>query len=107
MISKEGTKHRYEKIKKLGQGSYGSVTKVFDHESEKTRALKKIKFTAQDDGIPINAIRQISILKRIDHHHIIRYLNLNIEESMTYIIIGNHLNYISYQNMLMKICMNI
>lgn len=46
MIQKQGAKHRYEKIKKLGQGSYGSVTKVFDHDSEKTRALKKIKFTA-------------------------------------------------------------
>lgn len=41
----------------MGEGSYGSVTKVFDHDAQSIRALKKIKFTAEDDGIPINAIR--------------------------------------------------
>lgn len=54
---KESKQNRYEKIKKLGEGAYGSVTKVFDHETQTIRALKKIKFTAEDDGIPINAIR--------------------------------------------------
>lgn len=33
-IKEADKQNRYEKIKKLGEGAYGSVTKVFDHESQ-------------------------------------------------------------------------
>ena len=70
--TKQSKQNRYEKIKKLGEGAYGSVTKVFDHETQTIRALKKIKFTAEDDGVPVNAIREIAMLKRISHPNIIK-----------------------------------
>jgi serine/threonine protein kinase len=40
-------KKRFEKIKKIGEGTYGSVSKVFDNKLKKIIAVKKIKF--QDD----------------------------------------------------------
>ena len=45
---KEEKKNRYDKIKKLGEGAYGCVNKVYDHESKTIKALKKIKFTNED-----------------------------------------------------------
>jgi serine/threonine protein kinase len=36
---------RYKKMEKIGEGTYGSVVLVFDHQLNKTIAVKKIKMT--------------------------------------------------------------
>ena len=69
---KESTRNRYEKIKKLGEGAYGSVNKVYDHQTKCVKALKKIKFTNEDEGIPVNSIREISYLRKLNHPNIIK-----------------------------------
>jgi serine/threonine protein kinase len=51
------------KEKKLGEGTYGVVTKVYDLRKNKYVALKKIKLSQQDDeGVPSTTIREIAIL---------------------------------------------
>ena len=66
-IDKQHKKNRYEKLKKLGEGAYGSVTKVYDHEEKCFKALKKIRFTNEDEGIPVHAIREVALLKKLSH----------------------------------------
>lgn len=56
-VMKEVIKNRFEKKKKLGEGSFGEVHKVFDSKSQCFQALKRIKFLPDDEGIPVNAIR--------------------------------------------------
>lgn len=48
---------RFTKIKKIGEGSYGTVNQVYDNHLQCYRALKKIKFVEDDEGVPVNAIR--------------------------------------------------
>lgn len=57
-------KKRFEKIKKIGEGTYGSVSKVFDNKLKKIIAVKKLKFQEDEESnsipylaIPINALR--------------------------------------------------
>ncbi len=47
---------RYEKIDKLGEGTYGIVYKVRDRHLDKVVALKKIRLENEDEGMPSTAM---------------------------------------------------
>lgn len=63
---------KYQKIEKIGEGTYGVVYKARNRLSGDLVALKKIRLEAEDEGIPSTAIREISILKELQHQNIVR-----------------------------------
>lgn len=63
---------RYQKLEKVGEGTYGVVHKAKDRTSGALVALKKIRLDAEDEGIPSTAIREISLLKELQHPNIVR-----------------------------------
>ena len=63
---------KYQKIEKIGEGTYGVVYKARNRLSGELVALKKIGLEAEDEGIPSTAIREISILKELQHPNIVR-----------------------------------
>ena len=63
---------RYKKIAKIGEGTYGVVYKARDFATGEIVALKKIRLEAEDEGIPGTAIREISLLKELQHPNIVR-----------------------------------
>jgi len=63
---------KYQKIEKIGEGTYGVVYKAKNRTSNEIVALKKIRLEAEDEGIPSTAIREISILKELQHCNIVR-----------------------------------
>ncbi|KAL8723508.1 MAG: hypothetical protein Q9225_000241 [Loekoesia sp. 1 TL-2023] len=67
----------YQKIEKVGEGTYGVVYKARDltHPS-RIVALKKIRLEAEDEGVPSTAIREISLLKEMNDPNIVRLLNI-------------------------------
>lgn len=56
---------RYEKIDKVGEGTYGEVYRAKDLHNNEIVALKKIKLENEDEGVPSTALREISILKEL------------------------------------------
>lgn len=56
---------RYEKIDKVGEGTYGEVYRAKDIHKNEIVALKKIKLENEDEGVPSTALREISILKEL------------------------------------------
>lgn len=58
--------------KKLGQGAYGSVYKAKSIKNNQYFAIKVIKIEAYDDGIPSTTIREINILKTVNHPNIVK-----------------------------------
>ena len=63
---------KYEKVEKVGEGTYGVVYKAQNRLTGELVALKKIRLEAEDEGIPSTAIREISILKELQHPNIVR-----------------------------------
>jgi len=63
---------KYQKVEKIGEGTYGVVYKARNRLTGELVALKKIRLEAEDEGIPSTAIREISILKELQHPNIVR-----------------------------------
>ena len=61
-------KDRYERMERIGEGTYGVVFKARDNVQKDTVALKKIKLENEDEGVPSTAMREISILKELQPH---------------------------------------
>lgn len=63
---------KFQKLEKVGEGTYGVVYKAKDKKTGELLALKKIRLEAEDEGIPSTAIREISLLKQLQHPNIVR-----------------------------------
>jgi len=74
---------QYEKLEKVGEGTYGVVYKAQDSQGE-IFALKTIRLEAEDEGIPSTAIREISLLKELQHPNIVRLCDvIHTERKLT------------------------
>jgi serine/threonine protein kinase len=62
----------YQKVEKVGEGTYGVVYKARDKNTGEIIALKKIRLEAEDEGVPSTAIREISLLKELSHPNVVR-----------------------------------
>ncbi|XP_030746467.1 cyclin-dependent kinase 4 [Sitophilus oryzae] len=69
----------YEAINKIGRGAYGTVYRARDKQSGQEVALKKVCIPLTDDGIPMNTLREIALLKQLnsyDHPNIVKLLDI-------------------------------
>jgi hypothetical protein len=55
-----------------GEGTYGVVYKAKHRQTGQCFALKKIRLEQEDEGVPPTAIREISLLKELQHVNIVR-----------------------------------
>ncbi|XLR35297.1 hypothetical protein S83_063197, partial [Arachis hypogaea] len=58
-------------VEKIGEGTYGVVYKAHDRVTNETITLKKIRLEQEDEGVPSTAIREISLLKEMQHRNIL------------------------------------
>ena len=63
---------QYEKVEKIGEGTYGVVYRARDRNTGVTIALKKIRLEQEEEGVPSTAIREISLLKELQHNNVVR-----------------------------------
>jgi serine/threonine protein kinase len=65
-------------LEKLGKGTFGSVYKVHNLDSNLLYAIKKIKLDVDREGIPSTVLREISILKSSNHPNVVKIENIAI-----------------------------
>jgi cell division cycle 2-like protein len=70
----------FEFVAKLGDGTYGIVSKVRDKVSKKEYAMKGIKMEESKDGFPLQSLREIKTLQSCRHPNVV-----SLEE----VVVGN------------------
>lgn len=60
--------------------AYGVVHRAHDHKTSKIVALKQVRIFDSDrgNGIPITALREISILKSLRHNNVVNVLDVAV-----------------------------
>ncbi|XP_025197800.1 cyclin-dependent kinase 1-like [Melanaphis sacchari] len=76
----------YDKLEKIGEGTYGVVYKCMELSSKEIVAVKKIRMEMEDEGIPATAIREISILKELNHPNIVNLREILMDDSRLYLV---------------------
>lgn len=77
---------QYEKVEKIGEGTYGVVYRARDKLTNETIALKKIRLDAEDEGVPSTAIREIALLKEMQHANIVRLQDVVHSDKRLYLV---------------------
>lgn len=68
----------FEMIAQIGEGTYGQVYKAKDRRTAQLVALKKVRLENEKEGFPITAVREIKILRQLNHKNIV-----NLREIVT------------------------
>ena len=91
---------KYEKLEKIGEGTYGTVFKAKNRETGEIVALKRVRLDDDDEGVPSSALREICLLKELKHKNIVAlYDVLHSERKLTLVfehcdqVRGLQLNY--------------
>ena len=64
--------NNYTKTTKIGEGTYDALCKAKDQKRNEIYALKRIRLQAEEEGIPSIVIREISLLKELNHKNIVK-----------------------------------
>ncbi|KAG5839808.1 hypothetical protein ANANG_G00208920, partial [Anguilla anguilla] len=72
----------FEKLNRIGEGTYGIVYRARDTQTDGIVALKKVRMDKEKDGIPISSLREITLLLRLRHPNIVQ---------LKEVVVGSHL----------------
>lgn len=81
---------KYIKERQLGRGAYGKIYLV--SVNGKQLALKRIKANSEE-GVDLSAIREIKILREIEHRHIIRVFDVFAEKKKRMCLLMEYIPY--------------
>ncbi|NWV67106.1 CDK3 kinase, partial [Malurus elegans] len=82
----EAIQESFQKVEKIGEGTYGVVYKARNKRTGQLVALKKIRLDTESEGVPSTAIREISLLKELKHPNIVRLLDVIHSQKKLYIV---------------------
>lgn len=64
----------YEKLEKVGEGTYGKVYRAREKATGKIVALKKTRLPEDDEGVPPTTLREVSLLRMLSiDPHVVRF----------------------------------
>ncbi|KAK7507239.1 hypothetical protein BaRGS_00001174 [Batillaria attramentaria] len=76
----------YVKIEKIGEGTYGVVYKGRHKKTNRMVALKKIRLESDEEGVPSTAVREISLLRELQHPNIVSLEDVLMQENKLYLV---------------------
>ena len=76
----------FQKIDKVGSGTYGEVYKGINTKTKEIIAIKKIKIDLENEGIPSTALREITILRELTHPNIVQLKDVVCDNNKLYLL---------------------
>ncbi|OVA00700.1 Protein kinase domain [Macleaya cordata] len=75
--NKSSAMDAFEKLEKVGEGTYGKVYRARDRATGKIVALKKTRLHEDDEGVPPTTLREVSLLRMLSMDpHVVRLLDV-------------------------------
>lgn len=72
----------YEKLNRVGQGTYGIVYRARDSKSGEILALKRMRVEKLREGIGISSIREINLLRSLKHPNIVQFREVAVGKGL-------------------------
>lgn len=90
----------YEEIAQIGTGAFGTVYKARDRQNEgRFVALKKVRVSLNEEGIPSGTLREIGLLRQLDalqHPNVVRLLDIchgcRLERELVLFLVFEHID---------------
>ncbi|KAA0184495.1 Cell division protein kinase 1 [Fasciolopsis buskii] len=76
----------FVRLEKIGEGTYGVVYKCRNRKNSLLAALKKIRLENDEEGVPSTAIREISLLKELQHPNIVNLEQVIMDNGRLYLV---------------------
>ncbi|KAL6999306.1 Cyclin-dependent kinase B2-2 [Sarracenia purpurea var. burkii] len=84
----------FEKLEKVGEGTYGKVYRARERATGKIVALKKTRLHEDDEGVPPTTLREISLLRMLSRDpHVVRLMDVKQGQSKE----GNTVLYLVFE----------
>jgi serine/threonine protein kinase len=77
---------RYPTVAVLGQGAYGKVYKARDTQTGQFIAMKKTLHNFEREGVPTTVLREICLLRELNHENIVSLKDIVVTERRLYLI---------------------
>jgi len=77
----------FQKIEKIGEGTYGIVYKAKDENTGQIVVLKQIRFGTKYEGVPSIAIREITLLRELEHPRVVKLINVVQAQQKLYLVL--------------------
>ncbi|KAI8923172.1 kinase-like domain-containing protein [Entophlyctis helioformis] len=68
----------FEKLGRLGEGTYGVVYKARIRSTGLVVALKRVRMDQENEGMPLSSLREISLLRSLDHENVMQVLDVAV-----------------------------
>ncbi|KAK6100633.1 Protein kinase domain family protein [Brugia pahangi] len=81
--------NEFEKMNRVGEGTYGIVYRAKDTKTGEIIALKKVRMDekSEENGISISAIREIHLLMSLHHKNIVELKEIVVGQQLTSIFL--------------------
>uniref|UniRef100_A0A1B6CMG3 Cyclin-dependent kinase 10 n=1 Tax=Clastoptera arizonana TaxID=38151 RepID=A0A1B6CMG3_9HEMI len=78
----------FEKLNRIGEGTYGIVYRALDTKNDTIVALKKVRMEHEKDGLPVSGLREISVLLSCHHENIVQLKEVVVGKSLESIFLA-------------------
>ncbi|CAD6187984.1 unnamed protein product [Caenorhabditis auriculariae] len=83
----------YELLDQIGEGTYGQVYKATNRRTGEQVALKRVRLENEKEGFPITAVREIKILRQLNHKNIVRLIDIVTDDVSMHDLRNSRVNF--------------